>query len=71
VERCLACKAVGVATRGALPRLRGRGEQRFDGPDMSHDLTALSRVCRGKSRDIERRETLGIHRYAPLLTTAS
>jgi hypothetical protein len=24
VERCLACEAVGVATRGALPRLRGR-----------------------------------------------
>ena len=25
VERCLACKAVGVATRGALPCLQGRG----------------------------------------------
>jgi hypothetical protein len=24
VERCLACEADGVATRGALPRLRGR-----------------------------------------------
>jgi hypothetical protein len=27
LERCLACEAEGVATRGALPRLRGRGEQ--------------------------------------------
>ena len=24
MERCLACEAEGVATRGALPRLRGR-----------------------------------------------
>jgi hypothetical protein len=27
VERCLACEAEGAATPGALPRLRGRGEQ--------------------------------------------
>jgi hypothetical protein len=39
VERCLACEAEGVATRGALPRLRGRGEQGRRRPGISIGCT--------------------------------
>ena len=41
VERCLACEAEGVATRGALPRLRRRGEQ----GDGTKNLAPISALC--------------------------
>jgi hypothetical protein len=46
LERCLACEAVGVATRRALPRLRGLGNQRNMVYAHSISVFALHRdVC--------------------------